>query len=128
MTRYVIDSYAWIEYLEGSTEGARVRDLLQPPAEAYTPTPVVAEVTSKAVRRGRDASVAWLALRGSSIIVPLDGETARAAGSLHAQYRRKVSGFAMTDAVVLTLARKLDAKIVTGDPHFRGMRGVEFLG
>jgi predicted nucleic acid-binding protein len=128
MTRFIIDSYAWIEYLEGSKEGARVRDLLQPPSEAYTPAPVVAEVTSKTVRRGRDASVAWMALRGSSVIVPLDGETAHAAGALHAEYRRRISDFAMTDAVVLTLARKLDAKIVTGDPHFRGMRGVEFLG
>jgi predicted nucleic acid-binding protein len=128
MTRYLIDSYAWIEYLEGSVKGARVRDLLRPPAEGYTPASVVAEVTSKTIRRGKDPSVAWLALRGSSIILPLDGETARAAGGLHAEYRRKISDFAMTDAVVLTFARKLDAKIVTGDPHFQGMRGVEFLG
>jgi len=128
MTGFVIDSYAWIEFLEGSEQGDRVRGLLGPPFEAYTPAPVVAEVASKAIRSGKDPRVAWHAIRGASVVLPLDGETARVAGALHAEYRRRIPDFAMTDAIVLTFSRKLDAKVVTGDPHFRGMRGVEFLG
>ena len=127
MTRLIIDSYAWIEYLEGSSKGSRVQDRLEEVDDAYTPTPVLAEVVSKVLRAGRDAAMAWQALRAWSQVLPLDAETARAAGGLHAEYRRRISDFALTDAVVLAFSRKLGATILTGDPHFRGIRGVEFL-
>jgi predicted nucleic acid-binding protein len=128
MTRYVVDSYAWVEYLDGSPKGARVEELLARAEELWTPTSVVAEVTSKVVRGGKDPAVAWQALRAWSTVLPLDAETARAAGGLHAAYRVKVRDFALTDAIVLAVSRKLTAKVLTGDPHFRGMKGVEFLG
>ncbi len=127
MTKLVMDSYAWVEYLEGTAQGTRVSQLLDEADEVYTPTPVVAEVTSKAVRSGRDAGMAWQVMRAWSLVLPLDAETARGAGALHAEYRRRISDFALTDAIVLTFARKLGAKVLTGDPHFRGIRGVEFL-
>lgn len=127
MTSWIVDSYAWVEYLDGSPLGRRVGDLLEAAEEAFTPTPVVAEVTSKAVRSGRDPEVAWKAMRSWSVVLPLDAESARAAGALHAMYRKRVPDFAMTDAVLVVFARKRRARIVTGDPHFRGMKGVEFL-
>ena len=127
MTRLIVDSYAWVEYLDGSFKGERVEALLEEATDTYTPTPVVAEVTSKTIRSGKDPAVAFQVLRSWSILLPLDVETARAAGGLHATYRKRVPDFAMTDAVVLAVARKLEARVVTGDPHFRGMRGVEFL-
>lgn len=127
MTRYVVDSYAWVEYLEGSPRGARVEQLLTRAEDTWTPTPVLAEVTSKVVRSGKDPAIAWQALRAWSTILPLDAETARAAGGLHAAYRAKIRDFALTDAIVLAVSRKLMAKVLTGDPHFRGMKGVEFL-
>ena len=127
MTSYVVDSCAWIALLDGTATGARVEKLLEASEESWTPTPVLAEVISKAVRRGKDSAVAWEAIRAWSLVAPLDAETARAAGGLHATYRARVRDFALTDAVVLAFARKLSARILTGDPHFRGMKGVEFL-
>ena len=128
MSHYVVDSYAWVEYLGGSPKGSRVEELLGGAEESWTPTPVLAEVTSKVVRSGKDPAIAWQALRAWSTILPLDAETARAAGGLHAAYRAKVRDFALTDAIVLAVSRKMTAKVLTGDPHFRGMKGVEFLG
>lgn len=123
----MVDSSAWIEYLDGSSLGAVTETALEEAEAAFTPTPVVAEVTSKALRAGKDAGIAWRVMRTWSQILPLDSETARAAGALHALQRRKVPDFAMTDAVVLAFARKLTATVLTGDPHFRDMRGVRFL-
>jgi predicted nucleic acid-binding protein len=128
MTRYVVDSYAWVEYLGGSSQGARVEQLLTRAEDAWTPTLVLAEVTGKVVRSGKDPAIAWQALRAWSTILPLDAETARAAGGLHAAYRVKIRDFALADAIVLTVSRKLRAKVLTGDAHFRGIKGVEFLG
>ncbi|MGQ0797904.1 MAG: PIN domain-containing protein [Methanobacteriota archaeon] len=127
MTSYVIDSYAWIEYLDGTDRGARVARILEGRLERYTPTPVVAEVTSKALRTGRDAGVAWAAMKTLSIVLPLDAEAARSTGALHATYRKRISDFSLTDAVLLAFARRLDARILTGDPHFQGMRGIDFI-
>jgi len=128
MTRYIVDSYAWVEYLEGSPMGAAVERFLEAAQASWTPTPVVAEVTSKAIRTGKDPAVAWQVMRSWSQVLPLDADAARAAGALHAQQRKRMRDFAMTDAIVLAFARRLDATVLTGDPHFRGMRGVQFLG
>jgi len=128
MTRIVVDSFAWVEYLEGTPRGERVRGLLNEAEESFTPASVVAEVTSKTVRSRGDHGVAWQAIRGWTRVIPIDAEAARAAGALHASYRDRIHDFPMGDAYVLAVARRLDAKIVTGDPHFRGMRGIEFLG
>ena len=57
MSRYVVDSYAWVEYLGGSPKGSRVEELLGGAEESWTPTPVLAEVTSKVVRSGKDPAI-----------------------------------------------------------------------
>ena len=44
------------------------------------------------------------------------------AGMTHAEIRRKIKDFGLSDAYVLAAARKLNAKILTGDPHFKNMK------
>src|SRR3970282_320256 len=107
----MFDAYALVEYLEGSPMGAAVERFLEAAQASWTPTPVVAEVTSKAIRTGKDPTVALQVHRSWAPGLPLDADAARAAGALHAQHRRRTRDFAMTDAVVLAFARRLDATV-----------------
>jgi len=128
MTRYVLDSFAWIEFLEGTGLGAQVRVLIEDEAnELFTPATCAAEVVSCAARRGQDARRAAEAIESGSVVVALDFTLAVTSGRIHAEKRREKRDFPHGDAAVLATARALRAKVVTGDPHFRGEPDVHFL-
>ncbi len=123
MTKYVIDSYAWIEYLEGSEKGKNVESIISDSSnEIYSHTLTVSEVVSKTKRRGMNVESAFNAVTIFSKLIGIDAESAKAAGIFHAEMRETVKGFGLTDAFILILARRMSAKIVTGDPHFRSFK------
>lgn len=117
--RIVADAYAWVEYLDGTRRGEKLRDLLKAGAEIYTSAVTLAEVVSKAARTGKDHETAHRVIRGNSTIVEADEPLSYDAGILHAEMRRTIRDFGLSDAYVLATARKLDAKVLTGDPHFK---------
>ncbi len=57
-----------------------------------------------------------------SQIVNADEELSKNAGTIHAQMRIKEKDFGLADAYVLASAKKLKAKILTGDPHFKNVK------
>jgi predicted nucleic acid-binding protein len=123
LSRYVIDAWAWVEYLIGSEFGARVNEILsQEETEIFTCAITLAEVISKAARMGRDAKAAYALLSGNSQVVNADEELSLEAGLLQFEMRKMVKDFGLADAYVLATARKLKSKILTGDPHFKGIK------
>ncbi len=122
MSRHVIDSYAWIEYLDGTEAGRRVNDLLQGEDEAFTCALTVAEVVSKVARKGMDVKTAYDVLLANSKVVSVDEELSLQAGLLHCEMRRSLKDFGLADAYVLATARKLKSKVLTGDQHFKNVK------
>ncbi len=123
MSSYVIDAYAWIEYLDGSESGARVDNVLEnDTSEVYTCAVTVAEVVSKVARGRRDVEIAYDVLLSNSRVINVDEELSKLAGLLHAEMRKKEKDFGLADAYVLATAKKLKSKILTGDPHFRNVK------
>ena len=121
--RYVIDAHAWIEYFIGSNRGNAVRKILESDDnEIFTSILTISEVVSKTKRENHDAEQKFVDIVNLSKIFFINIEFAREAGILHAEIRKKIKDFGMADAVVLLTARKLEAKIVTGDPHFKGFK------
>jgi len=128
VTDYVVDTFAWIEYFAGTAIGERVRILVEDPGNRLmTPAPMLAEIRSKFLREGRDPEAATSAVEVMSEVVPLDRTLARVAADEHARHRRSMRDFGMLDAFLLATALSRKATVLTGDPHFRGMKGVEFL-
>src|SRR3989442_15219427 len=128
MTRYVVDSWAWIEYLEGSVLGEKVRERLADDGnEIFTHVVSLAEIISKVRRREQDADAAWSAIMTNSKTIALSEKDPRDAALLHAKIKSKHSGFALADAFVLSAARKLGAKVLTGDTHFANIEDAVML-
>jgi len=118
----VVDAYAWIEYLDGTARGAKVRDLLEDARNtATTSTVTLAEVLSKFIRNRRDPALASKAIEDNTALEPVDTGLAKLAGELHAEQRKKIRDFGLADAFVLATARKKSAKVLTGDPHFESI-------
>ncbi len=118
----MLDAYAWIEYLDGTSKGAGVRDKIEDPHNTCVTSVVkLAEVVSKFIRKGRDPRLALRALEDNSKVQAVDVTLARLAGEVHAEVRRKVADFGLADAFVLATARSKGFKVLTGDPHFKAI-------
>ena len=120
--KFIIDSYAWIEYLDGSTRGKSIKDVLVENNEVYTISLTIAEVVSRAKRKNKDTTVAYETINTNSIIIDITPEMANEAGLFHATIREKIKDFGLVDSLIFIAARKLGAKIVTGDPHFKSFK------
>lgn len=123
MSKYVIDAWAWVEYLIGSEFGAKVKEILDDERnEAYTCAITLAEVISKTAREGRDTKAAYALVSGNSQVANVDEALSVEAGLLQCEMRKTLKDFGIADAYVLATARKFRAKILTGDPHFKNMK------
>ena len=108
MRRYVMDTSAWIEYLRGSRQGIRIRNLIRPPGkvvEVITPTVVLAEMRRHYIRKRLDGfDNDLLTVRGLSDFIPtLDETAALLAGKLRAE--ESGDDLSLTDCIVLAVAR-----------------------
>jgi len=126
--RYVIDAYAWVEYLIGSKNGEKVKDAVETENnEIFTCAVTVAEVVSKTAREGRDYEVAYDILLSNSQVVNADETVSKDAGLLHSEMRKTQKDFGLADAFVLAVARRTKSKILTGDVHFKGVKGAVLI-
>jgi len=127
-SRFVLDSFAWTEYFRGTKRGERIRLLLEN-EKCFTPTIVIAELSDKYSKEGyafweKDLHF----IMANTTLVELDYETAEEAGKIKNVVRKKYkTNFGLADAIILSCARKVNAKVVTGDHHFEKLNNVEFI-
>jgi len=117
--KYLIDAFSWIEYLEGSDKGKKVYEILNSDAENYSLLITIAEVVSKVKRKNGNSKLAYDSINSNSKIVAINAKIAEEAGLLHAEIRKKMPQFSIVDALLITTARHIKAKVLTGDNHFK---------
>ncbi|MBI5553583.1 MAG: PIN domain-containing protein [Candidatus Diapherotrites archaeon] len=125
MSEYVIDAYAWIEYLEGSSQGEIVRKILGN-STCFTSAVTLAEAISKAKRTNQDPQIVMDAILLNSRILPVEETAAFRAGLIHAEMKARNKSFGLADSFLLAQRTKKQ-KILTGDPHFSQTENVEML-
>ena len=118
--RYVIDATAWIEYFIGSERGKKVKEILDSNEnEIFSSIITLTEVVSVTKRENRDAEEKYRDVLNLSNMHFKNLELAKEAGILHSDIKKKIKDFGLADVFVPLTARKLNAKILTGDPHFK---------
>lgn len=123
--KLIIDSYAWIEYFLGNPLGEKVKKFVHNPEnEILTNILNIAEISSYFARNNTDMTESYEILISNSSIYMFDRDFSKKAGFLHAEIRKKIKDFGLIDAFVLLTARELNAKILTGDEHFRNFKEV----
>jgi predicted nucleic acid-binding protein len=116
----VLDSFAWIEYFNGTSAGEKVQSFLEA-GRVLTPAIVVAELSEKHKRLNREFGPKYDFVKARTSVVPLEEELARVAGELNFERKKRVKGWGMADSIVLATARRSGSRIVTGDPHFKDL-------
>lgn len=128
MNRFVIDAYAWIEYLNGSEKGKEVAEIVENDSnDIFTSTSTIAEVISKTMRENKDVQSALNHINNLSVVTSITHEIGILAGQIHFEAKKKNKEFGMLDAFVAATARKITAKILTGDEHFKNFKGAVFI-
>lgn len=124
--KYLIDSSAWIDFLEGDERGEEVWKIIKS-KEVYALNLIISEVVSYVKRKNGDFNLAFRTITSNSKVLEVNLEIAKDAGILHADMKKETKNFGLIDAIIYTAAKKIKAKVVTGDPHFKKLKGVVFL-
>lgn len=130
--KIVMDSYAWIELFLGSEKGKKVIEIISSADEVITPDLVLAEIGRKYIKEGANEKEVKNRLKfieENSIVVCLDADISIEGGKaflelLEKSKKESKNKPALTDSILLALARKYSAKIVSEDKIFEGMKEV----
>ena len=120
--KYVIDTSAWIEYLNGSKGGESVNKTLRDENEIYVISLIISEVISKVKRKGGNVDLAYDCIIKNSRIFDITPKISKKIGILHAQIKNKLPSFSLADASIVCSAETIGAKIITKDTHFKGFK------
>jgi predicted nucleic acid-binding protein len=127
--KYVIDSYAWIEYFMGTKTGEKVKPIIENTEEKITPTICLAEIYAKTLRAENDelAEKQRIFIKEKSALAPLDEITAVEAATLTSKLKREIPGWGLADSIVYATALIKKAEVVTSDEHFKKLKNVTFI-
>jgi predicted nucleic acid-binding protein len=103
--------------------------MIEEAEEARTPDVVLAEVARKYLREGIDEEETRSRLRSmqsATTITPIDVNVGVQSGKAFIELadkatKERLQRPSLFDAIILATARTYQAKIVTGDEHFRGL-------
>ena len=125
LTLVVIDSSAWIEYLYQFDKYKLAQKVIEDEKNTLvTPGIVAGEVISKTTRQGLNASIAEDAIKNLSISASETQDDYFEAGKKHALLRKKDKSVSLADAIILTIAERMNAKILTKDSHLKDPRTI----
>ena len=123
MTSFVVDAFAWVEYLQGTEKGKKSAEIIENDTNRiFTSSATIAEVLSKVLRQNKEIDAALSHISNFSTVVDVSNEIGIIAAQIHFEAKKKNKNFGMLDAFVAATARKLNAKILTGDPDFKNFK------
>ena len=119
MTGILIDTYSWMEIFSGSPWGHRALASL----EKHSPQAISVLTLYELQYRLGDLSgeEKTATITAHAEVLPVDRQTAIAAGRIKAGQKRAGSGMGAVDCLILATARIHHLKILTGDRHFAGL-------
>ena len=124
----IFDSYAWIEYFRGSKAGEQVKKFVES-KKGVTPIIVIAELSAKYHKEKWEfweEDLQFILAR--SVIFDLTLDIASSAGKTKMNMRKERPNFGLSDAIILETGKNINAPILTGDPHFKGLTNTIFIG
>ena len=127
--KYVIDSYAWVEYFMGTEAGEKVKPIIESQEEKITPTICLAEVYAKTLKtESKELAEKQRAfIKEKSALSSLDEATAVESAKIHTKLKKEIDGWGLADSIVYATALLKKAEVITGDEHFKKLENVLFI-
>ena len=124
--KVIIDSYGWIEYFSDGRLAGKYSKHIEgaTPDNCLTPAIIIYEVYKKlkASYSEEEAMMAVAHMEHFTAVVEIGMNEAMEGADASIE-----EGLSMADALIMGVARRHGARIVTSDPHFKGKEGVVFV-
>ena len=120
---FVIDTYAWMEYFRGSGEGKITQNYIEH-EDCATSSVTIAELSEKYKRENKKFEEDFYFIVATAKIMDLSSEIALMAGEINYENKKKIKNWGMSDSIILATAKLLNAKVITGDEHFKNLGAV----
>ena len=114
--KIVFDTYAWIEFFEGTEKGRTVKKYLMED-RVLTPSIALLELSYKADREGWNFKKHLNFIRLNSEITSINEEFVLTFGRLYNKIKKQVKNISFADIIILHTAILNNAKVLTGDEH-----------
>ncbi len=125
---FIIDSYAWIEYVLGSKKGEILKKLfLNSTNQFFTVECCLAEIIGWSLRYKQDGVAIMKVIKTNSQLLSVNEMNWINAGKERFEQQKTQKDFGLIDAVIVIKQNELNCKVVTGDKHFKQMKNVVFL-
>ncbi|MEK6954620.1 MAG: PIN domain-containing protein [Candidatus Micrarchaeota archaeon] len=122
-----VDTWAWVEIFQDTVIGRKTADLIEGKTLVISAL-TIAEIAAWCSKTNREVAIYLNSLRENCMIISVTDEDAQLAGVSLNNLRQKVPGIGMIDVIIYNQAISLGLPLLTGDPHFRKLEGVTFLG
>lgn len=124
MNGYLLDTWAWVDYLEGGESGENVNKILEGEQKCYTSIQSLAELSDLFHQERLKIDMKWKDLSQFITVkktdtIEITEEIAEKSGEIKAEERKQKPDFGLADAVILATAQKHGLKLVSGDPHLK---------
>ncbi len=120
-SKTILDASAWIEYLTDSHFAKTIERYITT-TSCITCSLTLAEVVAKTIKSGADSTIAITAIRTLSTLVAVDEALAVAAAPTYMLLREKKEKISLSDVILIALAQREDANIITKDSDFEGVK------
>ena len=127
----IFDAYAWVEYALDGPKAETVTQLLESASEAITPASVLAELKESMLKQGIRAPVMnhiLTYIKSRTTVVGIDSTIAELAGEINFNQKRTIKNWGMLDSFVYAATKLRRGTVLTGDPHFKQLRDVIYIG
>jgi predicted nucleic acid-binding protein len=121
----LIDSWAWVEFFAGSKIGEKVKGYVMDENQEIIISSInLAEIYRIALDRFDQlaAETRRRSMLSRCFLIPVDEEIAVQGAKF-----RHDRDWGLGDALIYATAVREGAKVLTGDPHFKGLKDVIFL-
>ncbi len=122
----ILDSYAWIEFFQGTEKGKKV-ELVLKSTQSFTSIVTISEVINWSLRNNLDPNIFIGKIEGLSKVIPLNKEIVILAGKINFDNKKKIKNWGMLDSFIYSTALTYNLKVLTGDNHFKNLNNVEML-
>ncbi|MBU0894153.1 MAG: PIN domain-containing protein [Nanoarchaeota archaeon] len=124
--KIIFDTFAWIEFFEGTKKGKIVKDFLCE-NEIITPLIVFLELSYKADKEHWNFREIVNYIKHNSEIIGMNENFIFSFGKLYNKVKKNIRGISIVDVVLLHTAMLKNAKVLTGDKHFKGFKEAMIL-
>lgn len=123
-SKIIYDTSSLIELFQGTKVGKKVEEYFtSEKIQNLIPNLVLAELTSKFIRIGENPKKYIDTLEKNCIILNLNSEIAKMAGSIHADLKKKEPKISLIDCIIIAHGYfEGEIRIITTDKHFKNYK------